>query len=387
MARPDKPLRILHVFRSPVGGLFRHVLDLARGQMARGHEVGLFCDLNTGGQRASDVLAGLAPHLALGLTRLPMTRNPGPGDVSAVLAFRRTLSEHAPDIVHAHGSKGGLYGRLPARLSPGRRYTTLYTPHGGSFHFTSGRLGHRAFMAVERLLEPATDMFTFESRFILDRFVEQMGRMPRSDHRIVLNGLTEAEFEPIDSRGATFDLLFLGEILAAKGIDTLIDALALLRSRDGLMPTLLLVGAGPHEAMLKDMARERGVAEQLTWALPGPIRAALPRARVMVMPSRAESLPYVVLETTAAAQPLIATRVGGIPEIYGPDHAASLIPPQDAAALADAIKVTLALPPAELAARAADLARHVRAHFSVDTMVDGVLAACHEALAKRRETA
>jgi glycosyltransferase involved in cell wall biosynthesis len=387
MTRPDKPLRILHVFRSPVGGLFRHVLDLARGQMARGHEVGLFCDLNTGGQRATDVLAGLAPHLALGLTRLPMTRNPGPGDISAVLAFRRALAAHAPDIVHAHGSKGGLYGRLPARLSPGRHYATLYTPHGGSFHFTSGRLGHRAFMAVERLLEPATDMFTFESRFILDRFVEQMGRMPRSSHRIVLNGLTEAEFDPVDNRGATFDLLFIGEILAAKGIDTLIEALALLRSRDGLTPTLLLVGAGPNEAMLKDMARERGVADQLTWAPPGPIRAALPRARVMVMPSRAESLPYVVLETTAAAHPLIATRVGGIPEIYGPDHSARLIPPQDAAALADAIKVTLALPPAELAARAADLARHVRAHFSVDKMVDGVLAACHDALAKRRYTA
>jgi glycosyltransferase involved in cell wall biosynthesis len=230
-------------------------------------------------------------------------------------------------------------------------------------------------------------MFTFESRFILDRFVEQMGRMPRSDHRIVLNGLAEVEFDPVDNRGATFDLLFIGEILTAKGIDTLIEALALLRSRDGLTPTLLLVGAGPNEAMLKDMARERGVADQLTWAPPGPIRAALPRARVMVMPSRAESLPYVVLETTAAAQPLIATRVGGIPEIYGPDHSTRLIPPQDAAALADAIKVTLALPPAELASRAADLARHVRAHFSVDTMVDGVLAACHDALAKRRDAA
>jgi glycosyltransferase involved in cell wall biosynthesis len=139
--------------------------------------------------------------------------------------------------------------------------------------------------------------------------------------------------------------------------------------------------------MLKDMARERGVANQLTWAPPAAIRAALPRARVMVMPSRAESLPYVVLETTAAAHPLIATRVGGIPEIYGPDHSARLIPPQDAAALADAIKVTLALPPAELAARAADLACHVRAHFSVDKMVDGVLAACHDALAKRWDAA
>jgi hypothetical protein len=64
--------------RAPVGGLFRHVLDLARGQVARGHRVGLVADASTGGEHAEASLARLAPDLALGLTRVAMSRQLGP---------------------------------------------------------------------------------------------------------------------------------------------------------------------------------------------------------------------------------------------------------------------------------------------------------------------
>ena len=67
------------------------------------------------------------------------------------------------------------------------------------------------------------------------------------------------------------------------------------------------------------------------------MRRALALGRLMVLPSRAESLPYVVLETAAADRPMITTRVGGIPEIYGA-LSPSLIPPADVAALAGAIR-------------------------------------------------
>ena len=75
------PLNILHVFRATVGGLFRHVLDLTREQIARGHRVGLIADLRTGGTRADDTLRALEPSLALGLTRIPMRRHANPGDL------------------------------------------------------------------------------------------------------------------------------------------------------------------------------------------------------------------------------------------------------------------------------------------------------------------
>lgn len=376
-------LRILHVFRAPLGGLFRHVLDLARGQAERGHEVGIFCDASTGGTRADAVFAELSGRLSLGITRVPMSRYPSLTDARAqfsAIALRREL---APDVVHCHGSKGGVYGRMPALISPGRRYITAYTPHGGSFNYKPGSTEHKVYMAVERLLERATDIFLFESRFIAGRFEASIGHEPRTDHRIVLNGVSDPEFEPIDHSEAAFDLVYLGELRSAKGIDTLIEALGLLKTRDRLTPRILIVGSGPDEAELRSLTIARCVAAQCVFEPPGPIRQALSRARVMVVPSRAESLPYVVLEAAAAAQPLVATDVGGINEIYGPRHRHRLIPPDDAAVLAAAIAKLLAAPEADRAAEAADLAAHVRANFRLAPMIDGVLDAYRDALAKR----
>lgn len=384
MTAPSLPrLRILHVFRAPLGGLFRHVLDLARGQAALGHEVGIFCDSTTGGQRADDVFAELSGVLTLGITRVPMSRYPSLTDARAQLSAISTRGRLAPDVVHCHGSKGGLYGRLPALLSPRRRYVTAYTPHGGSFNYKPGSTEHRVYMAVERLLERATDMFLFESRFIAGRFEAHIGHPPRTDHRVVLNGIAEPEFEPIDHTDADFDLVYLGELRSAKGIDTLIDAVSLLGSRDGLRPRLLIVGSGPDEATLRAMTVSRGIAGQCAFEPPGPIRKALSRAHVMVVPSRAESLPYVILEAAAAAQPLVSTDVGGINEIYGPRHRHRLIPTNDPTVLADAIGKTLSAPDDERRAEAADLAEHVRQNFRIDAMIDGVIAAYCDAITRR----
>ena len=106
----------------------------------------------------------------------------------------------------------------------------------------------------------------------------------------------------------------------------------------------------------------------------------------MVAPSRAESLPYIVLETAAAGKPLITTRVGGIPEIYGP-LSTRLVPAGDAAALAAAIAQTLDNPAETARNHGAAAAIAWRKAFSVDTMVDGVLGAYGEALEELRQAA
>ncbi len=381
----DAPrLRILHVFRAPLGGLFRHAIDLARGQAERGHAVGIFCDSTTGGRRADEVFAELSGQLSLGITRVPMSRYPSVTDARAQISAMRLRSKLDPDIVHCHGSKGGVYGRVPALFSPGRRYVTAYTPHGGSFNYKPGGTEHKVYMAVERLLERATDMFLFESRFIAGRFEAYIGHMPTTDHRIVLNGISDPEFEPIDHSEATFDLVYLGELRSAKGIDTLIEALSLLKSRDRITPRMLIVGSGPDEAELRALTVSRGIADQCVFEPPGPIRKALSRAQVMVVPSRAESLPYVVLEAAAAAQPLVSTDVGGINEIYGPRHRHRLIQPNDPLVMADAIGRALAAPEADRHAEASDLAAHVRDTFRLAPMIDGVTAAYRDALARRR---
>ena len=141
-----------------------------------------------------------------------------------------------------------------------------------------------------------------------------------------------------------------------------------------------MVGGGPSEAELKARVESLGLTAAIRFMAPMRARAAMALGRVMVIPSRAESLPYVVLETAAAGKPLITTDVGGIPEIYGALSPA-LIPPGDAAQLAKAIAAAMCEP-----AAINDTARLLRAQvatsFSVETMVDGVLAGYEQALAR-----
>lgn len=134
------PLSIVHVLRAPVGGLFRHVVDLAREQAARGCMVGVIADSSTGGERAESIFHDLAPYLTLGVLRLAMPRLPGPSDAANALIIARKLAAIAPDVVHGHGSKGGLYARAPGLLGRGGP-VRAYTPHGGSFHYSSGAAG------------------------------------------------------------------------------------------------------------------------------------------------------------------------------------------------------------------------------------------------------
>jgi glycosyltransferase involved in cell wall biosynthesis len=376
-----RPLRILHVFRAPVGGLFRHVRDVAREQAARGHHVGILCDASTGGDVANRLLDELVPSLDLGVMRVPMSRYP---DLADLKTFRAT-SEHfrtaAPDVIHTHGSKGGVYGRMPAFFEGSDRPIRVYTPHGGSFNYRPGTLVHKLYMAAERLMEWRTDLFLFESQYMAERFRTYVGETGALV-RVALNGVTEDEFTPISHAPDACDIVYVGELRMAKGVDTLFDALAMMRDQDGRRVSALIVGSGPDEAFLKDLAVSRGLAETVTFTGPAAIRAVLARGRVMVLPSRKESLPYVILEAAAAGQPLISTNVGGIAEIFGP-YANRLIPPDDPERLRRVLATMLDKSTSDRDREAAELRAFVNGRFSLKHMVDGVMKAYREALAVR----
>lgn len=370
-------MRILHVLRAPLGGLFRHVVDLAGQQADRGHEIGFITDSTTGGARAAALIESLGPKLALGALRIPMRRPPHATDLLALARVERHVAALRPDVVHGHGAKGGLYARLPGLLKRDG-IVRAYTPHGGSFNYKPGTTSHRAFMAVEGLLARATDLLLFESGYIASRY-EACVAADGPLRRVIVNGVSEAEFLPVSPDPDAADLLYVGELRSAKGIDTLIDALTIAGSVLDRPPSLVLVGSGPDQDQLERKARRRGVDGFIRFAGPMPARAAFRLGRILAVPSRAESLPYVVLEAAAAQMPMIATRVGGIPEIFGPS-AHRLIPSDDPAALSQTIVEALRSPPDRLHRNAADLAAFVRGRFTLPAMVDGVLAGYADAL-------
>jgi glycosyltransferase involved in cell wall biosynthesis len=204
--------------------------------------------------------------------------------------------------------------------------------------------------------------------------------MPRALTRVVHNGVTAAEFEPVETARDAADLVFVGELRILKGVDVLIEAIAEL-ARDGRTVTANIVGEGPDRAAFEAEVAAQNLAQSVRFLGAMPARAAFPRGRILVVPSRAESLPYIVLEAAAAGVPLIATRVGGIPEILGPD-ADDLVAPADVAALARAIGAALRDPKAQRDATIRLQAR-IRSAFSADAMTEGVLAAYGGALELR----
>lgn len=373
-------LRILFVFRAPLGGLFRQVIDLVRHQAKAGHQIGIVADSLTGGARAVEVFEELAPLCPLGIHRMPMHRNPHPSDLTNIRAIAQLSRELKVDVLHGHGSKGGLYARFDAVIRKNGP-VRAYTPHGGSFNYSPGTAIHKAYMLVEKLLERGTDVFTFESAFIAKRFAEEVGQTKKLV-RIVLNGLYPHEYEPRKVVENPTDILFIGELRAAKGIDTLIQAISRLKA-DGRQITATIIGGGPDDAMLKAMTTELHINDQVTFTGPMVGAEGLKRGRIMVVPSRAESLPYIVLEAVGAQVPLVTTNVGGIPEIVGRDYD-WMIEPGDLESMVRLIREAVDLPADALAARPRALAARARPIFDAEKMAHDVVSAYREAMALRQ---
>lgn len=363
-------MRILHVLRAPVGGLFRHVLDLAAEQAARGHEVGILADSNTEDRLTAGKFAKIAPQMALGIARIPMSRHPGLGDYGAYRAVARHAAPLNLDVLHGHGAKGGAYARLAARRlnSQGQHIRSFYTPHGGTLNFKPSSIEGRVFLKLERMLERYTTGLIFESQYAADVYHARVSNAG-APYRVIPNGLQPADFEPARPNGKAADLLYIGELRAIKGVDVLLDAIAEINKSHKLTATI--VGAGPSSDELKAKASAIGLEGLVTFTGALPARDAFDLGHVMVVPSRAESFPYVVLEAAAAGLPLISTSVGGIPEIVsGTDTA--LIPPDNVPALVAALRDTLERP-AAAQHRAQRLKENVSAKFTVSNMADTVL--------------
>jgi glycosyltransferase involved in cell wall biosynthesis len=282
-----RELSIVHVIRSPVGGLFRHVTDLASAQLAAGHSVGLICDSVPNDALQEKRLKALEPSLPLGLARIPMARGIGPGDLAATWRVERHVAEMRSDIVHAHGAKGGVYGRLAAAMQrrKGARVADFYAPHGGSLHYDPGSLQGRIYFAVERGLERVTDGLIHVSAYEAEVYREKVGR-PRCPAHIVHNGLRPEEFATIEPVSDAVDFLYIGELRDLKGVDVFIHALALLEAQ-GLAPRATIVGPATPEAeqRYRQMANEKVERHRVAFRPPMPAREAFALARTVVLPS------------------------------------------------------------------------------------------------------
>jgi glycosyltransferase involved in cell wall biosynthesis len=376
MISPAKPLRILHAVRAPVGGIIRHILDLANGQAERGHQVGIIADSLTGGPRANAALSEIAPRLALGAHRIAIHREPHPLDAMSYLKISGLVRKLKPDVLHGHGAKAGAFVRAQGARAGRIR---VYTPHGGSLHYPLSTRKGLFYSHLERALMNRTELFLFESAFARDTYQRTIG-IPKGLVRCVFNGVTAKEFEPLVTADDACDIVYVGEFRHIKGADILIDAISRLRA-GGRSVTLTLGGDGEEMSMLQAQCERLGLDSAVRFLGHVPARTGFSQGRLLVVPSRGDSMPYVVVEAAAAGIPILAARVGGIPEILGPDHP-NLVPPDNVPALADAIAAAID-DPSGMRDKARALRERVQQHFSQTAMVEGILTAYGDAFAEQ----
>ncbi|MFZ3032949.1 MAG: glycosyltransferase family 4 protein [Parvibaculum sp.] len=372
----SEPTRILHVFRAPLGGLFRHVCDLAAGQKRAGYQVGIVCGEVPCDEVAARKLDELSQYCELGIHTLPMNRLPGIGDAVNILQISALVRRLKIDVVHGHGAKGGAYARLLPRMVGSTR---IYTPHGGSLHFDARNIAGFAFLNAEKMMRRRTDAFIFESEFGLQTFTRKIG-YPSGLFSVIHNGVNESEFKPVADEQDLADFVFVGELRELKGLGTLIDAATLA----GHPIHLRIVGSGAERERFEAQAADVPACVKIEFLGSMPARQAFGLGRNVVVPSYHESLPYIVLEAAAAGKPVIATRVGGMTEIFGADST-SLVDARDVGGLADRLRYAINHPD-EMAALATRLQSRVQSEFSVGQMVESIDKLYHRMLANRRTT-
>lgn len=373
MSKPPQGASVLHVItRLDRGGSADVVLDLAARLSDRGMRVGLAY-----GATADPVtdIDGFCRERNIAQFPAPsLVRNVSPlRDLSALMRLRRIIHRFRPGIVHTHTSKAGILGRFAAR-SAGVR-AIVHTPHGHIFYGYFGPASTGMFIRLERLAARITGRITLLTEESLrDHLAAGIGTPEL--FRVIHSGVDIARYASGD-RGALGRITgwgdapvigWAGRLTAVKDCRTFIEAAAIIRERRPEC-RFFIAGDGEERAELTAQVRQLGLDGALMF---GGNRADIPDIMagfaVFALTSRNEGFGRVLVEAMAAGGPVVATRVGGVPDVVEDGRSGILTPPGDADALADAVCRVL-----DDAALRESLIAHGReraARFGIDRMIE-----------------
>ncbi len=330
--------KILYVItKASWGGGQKYVYDLAVAAKAAGHEVmvaygeeGPLSERLSGADIRTTRLPALARDVKLG------------SDLRAYRALRELYIKERPDVVHINSAKAGGLGALAARMA--RVPKIIFTAHGWAFN-ESRPWYHRA---IIWLLSGITVLLSHQTICVSEAMRRDIRSFPFAAHKLrtIYNGLTcptlssraEARSQLLPKHEATYWIGMISELHPTKRVRDAIDAFALLAPR---YPEAILVvmGEGEEHGRLEVQIAKAGLADRiLLLGFRQDAAACLPAFDLFVHTSRSESFGLVLLEAACASLPVVATRVGGVPEIVENGVSGLLVERENPLALATAIE-------------------------------------------------
>jgi len=296
------------------------------------------------------MILDLAPHFAGDVELLPLAAHAVPDDLQSAIAaaglaprvlggawwpyrLRALARRESVDVVHLHGPYVGAIGR-PALVGTG--VAVVHTEH-------SVWPSHRPISRVANALTFArNDMVVAVSQAVADSILASaLGNRVRDRLRVIRNGVDvstihhdAAAFPPEPSAAPTY--VSVGHLRHRKGVDVLLDAsLTIAQARPDARG--LVVGVGEDEDALREHQQRIGATAVTLLGLRSNARSIIAASDVFVVPSRTEGTPLALLEAMALERPIVATNVGGLPELLTHEANALLVPPEDPHALAAAV--------------------------------------------------
>lgn len=375
-------LSIVHVIaRLNVGGAALHVLQLAREQAERGHDVLVVAGTLAAGEESMEYVAD---ELGVHVLKLPLLqRELSPrADAAAILALRELLRRRRPDVLHTHTAKAGATGRLAAlAVGSARPRAIVHTYHG---HVLSGyfsRRWERVFRLIERLLSHTAGTLVAVSDEVRDDLV-RFRVAPAERFVVVPYGFDLPAWSEADEAArrrlraevgadARFVVGWAGRLTAIKRPLDLVRTLGGLLERD-VDALLVLVGDGEDRPAVEALAAELGLRDRCRFAgFQERIRDWYAAFDAFLLTSANEGTPVAAIEALAAGRPVVATRAGGTGAVVANGETGYLERIGDTEALAARLAL-LARDP-ELRARMGERgAEDVRERFTIGRMADEI---------------
>ena len=316
--------RVLHVVKvAGISGAENHLLLLLPALRERGFDVRVVV-LHEGEPGAEEFASRLA-GADVGVDRLRISGTGGPRTLARLT---RIVRRQRPEIVHTHLVHADFHGLLAGRLA---RVPVLVSTKHGFNPFREGRL----FAAADRAIAGLADLHIAISRGLARYLGDREGFDPAS-FEIVHYGIEPGSPAPPPPGGAR--LAIVGRLIPIKGHAELFRAVAAVRDD---VPGLRLevAGDGPLEAELRGQAERLGLDDCVSFlGRVSPVAPVFERNDVVVVPSHGEGFGMVALEAMERGRPVVASAVGGLPEIVEDGVTGLLVPPGDVEALGNALR-------------------------------------------------